>query len=406
MIGAFGDMLMSAIAGSLVGFTGDMLGMGMSNAANLQAIRETNAANAKNIAATNEANLEQVRLTNAANAEQANLAYQRSLPVNQVRDLMDAGMSKAGALTKLAGGGVYTPPALQAGTSQASTAQAPHFDYSGIAQAFERLGSIPANQIQLQYNREQLNALREDVRIKQAAEERARQKHEYDMWREQYGKDTAQLLDSVSSKISDALLQSGKDISEFKSFESLLRGLNMTDDKDIKRMPHLARTQIFDAVRDKFAENRAQEQRSDEHTAAEDAHRLSLLRESLARVDVKYYDKEKHERLLNLMREGEGLVQKNNLTFAELTAQNMENFVREAGINDEADAQALAAYAERLANDDEAMQQMYQYGLNHSVASNARRGLRQVLRDFGELLKSVRLSGGKYSVTKNVKVTR
>lgn len=249
------------------------------NAANLAGIRDTNKTNAANVAATNAANLEQVRLTNAANLEQANLAYQRSLPVNQVRDLMDAGMSKAGALNKLAGGGVYTPPALQAGTSQASTSQAaqsiaPHFDYSGIAQAAERVASIPANQVQLEYNKEQINALREDLRLKREAEKREQQKHEFDMWKEQYGKDTATILDSASSRVADVLLQSGKEIGDFKSFEDLIRGLNLQDDQDIKRMPHLARVQLEDSIRSKFSELRSQRDQEIEERAAEIRNRI------------------------------------------------------------------------------------------------------------------------------------
>lgn len=389
MLSVFGDMLGAAIAGQLTGFAGDMLGIGMTNDANLQAVRETNQANTANVKATNEANLEQVRLTNAANAEQANLAYQRSLPVNQVRDLMDAGMSKAGALTKLAGGGVYTPPALQAGTSQVATEQTPHFDYSGIAKAAERIANIPANAVQLEYNKEQLNALRNELQMKRDAESRAQQKHEYDMWKEKYGKEAATILDAVSSRVSDLLLQSGKEISDFKSFESLIRGLNLQDDKDIKRLPHIARTQLYESVSQKFADERARQQQDNQNRASYDAHQLSILERALKNVDLKYYDKEKHEQLLNLMRVGQGLIEENNIKFQDRTAKEMENYVRESGIENEAQARALAEYVRKLEQEDELDIQnrrttanKYTFGVHNQF--------RVVLRDLGELLMKVK----------------
>lgn len=379
-----------SILGNLL-TAGAMIGTSaMQNDANANAVASTNAANLEQTKLTNEANLEQVRLTNAANAEQANLAYQRSLPVNQVRDLMDAGMSKAGALNKLAGGGVYTPPALQAGTSQASTAQAPSYDYSGIAQAFERLGSIPAATMQMQMQKEQLNALRDEMRMKREQAQREQQKHDYDMWREQYGKDAAIVLDAASSKVSDALLHSGKDISDYKSFESMLRDLNLQDDKDIKRMPHLARTQLEDSVRSKFAESRAQQQQNNANVAAYDAHLLSLAEQALKKIDVKYYEKEKHEQLLNLLRVGQGLIEDNYIKFNERTAKEMENFVREAGINDEREARALSEYVNKLSQEDELDIQTKRAVANRNTFG-VHNQFRVVLRDLGELLMKVKL---------------
>lgn len=323
-----------AILGNLLTAGATLGATAMTNEANAKAVEASNAANAANVKETNEANLEQVRLTNAANAEQANLAYQRSLPVNQVRDLMDAGMSKAGALNKLAGGGVYTPPALQAGTSQPATAQTPHFDYSGIAQAAERIANIPANAVQLEYNKEQINALREDLRIKREQEKRAVQLHQYNLWKEQYGKDTATILDAVSSRVSDALLQSGKEISDFKTFESLIRGLNLQDDKDIKRLPHIARTQLYDSVSQKFADVRARQQQ-------EDTHDLALLEKQLKKINIS----EEQQSLIYKL----GILA-NNLELSKLNvdASNYEKILRDAGFENKKEAAAAIAAAENL----------------------------------------------------------
>lgn len=84
----------------------------------------------------NETNLQMVRMQNQAAAQESEKAYQRSRASSQVADMMSAGMSKAGALNAINGGGSYTPAPVNAGQ-----VQAPQMDlsnaFSGILQTAE-----------------------------------------------------------------------------------------------------------------------------------------------------------------------------------------------------------------------------------------------------------------------------
>lgn len=84
----------------------------------------------------NETNLQMVRMQNQAAAQESEKAYQRSRASSQVADMMSAGMSKAGALNVINGGGSYTPAPVNAGQ-----VQAPQMDlsnaFSGILQTAE-----------------------------------------------------------------------------------------------------------------------------------------------------------------------------------------------------------------------------------------------------------------------------
>ena len=294
---------------------------------------------------TNRTNLQIARETNQANAEQANLAYMRSLPANQVSNLMAAGMSKPAAIASLSGGGTYSAPVMQAGH-----VDVPQLDMSA---ALERLQNMPSNVEQRKLIQAQRNDLEVSTRLKENQDKRAAELHEYEIWQRMYGKESTQKLDSATNTILNALLDSGKDASSFKSFEDMLRGLGLQNDKSVRNLPSVARSQVYSSVRDRFAESREQREQTNRDEASRDAHDLAELRKSIERVNVKYYEKEKHEQLLNLMRVGEGLIQDNNNKFEDWSAKEMENFVRAAGINDEAQARALGEYVNRLSNEDE-----------------------------------------------------
>ena len=90
------------------------------NKTNLEIARQTNEANMNMTAATNLANRHLVREQNAAAAEEAEKAYQRSKPTTQVGNMQAAGMSLAGAINSLNGGGSYSPAPVNVASDEAS----------------------------------------------------------------------------------------------------------------------------------------------------------------------------------------------------------------------------------------------------------------------------------------------
>lgn len=235
----------------------------------------------KNTKDTNESNLDIARETNAANVEQANLAYQRSLPTNQVRNLMDAGMSKGAALQSLAGGGSYSAPVLNG-----STAQPFQPDLSGMSSAFERLGNIPVNVEQQKMIQAQRLALQKDTEIKEHAEQRAREQHTFDMWQKQYGQKGALALDTASKLVHGKLLESGREIDSFNSYNDMIRTLGLQNEPIIRDLPHSARVQLQDSVRAMYEESRAQQSQDNQNRAAEDTHQESILEREKVREAI------------------------------------------------------------------------------------------------------------------------
>lgn len=230
--------------------------------------------NAESVKETNEANLQAVRETNASNVEQAELAYRRSLPTAQIRNLMDAGMSRPAALATLTGGGTYQAPVLQS-----AKADAPQMDLTGVSSAFERLGNIPSDVEQYNLVEQQRNSLAIDTQNKINEEKRRQDMHNFDLWQRQYGKDNATALDAARSKTVQAILDSGKEIKDFNSFEDMLRQLGLDRDALIRNMPSIARSQFEESVRNSFAEARAQQQQINanqeqynRNVAAKDSH--------------------------------------------------------------------------------------------------------------------------------------
>lgn len=229
-----------------------------------------NVANTKSVESTNDANLQAVRETNASNVEQANLAYQRSLPINQVKGLMDAGMSRAGALNKLTGGGTYTAPVLQS-----SHGDAPQMDFSGIASSIERLSGVPSNVEQHKMMKLQRDNLEQEMRLRDSEELRKQEQHTYDMWLKTYGKNATVMIDNLSSKIVSLAADKGINLDDIDSTDKLVKAFDLGNDATWRTMPAQARSQVLEGVRLQAAENRANESSSDAHRAAEDTHKLS-----------------------------------------------------------------------------------------------------------------------------------
>lgn len=265
-----------------------------------------NKTNTENVQQSNQENYKIAQMTNQSNVEQANLAYQRSLPLNQVNNLMAAGMSRQGALSSLTGGGSYTAPVMNG-----SQAQAPQVDYSSISSAMERLQNIPANVEQSQLIDQQRHSLAVDTQNKINADARAQEQHEFNMWKQGYDKNTALMLDSGSSKVANALMDSGKNIEDFKDFESMIRDLGLAGDKDIRNLTHVARQQLEDGVRSKFGSERARQQQENQNLASADQHKIDVqhlkdMREDYSNA-VKEHKTQDKERLV---REGVAELQK------------------------------------------------------------------------------------------------
>lgn len=121
-----------------------------SNVANVSQQRKNNAAQER-----------LVRIQNAAASRESSKAYEISTPVNQVREMQQAGMSKAGALNAINGGGSYNPAPVNV-----ASPQAPQVDLSNMFDGFIQVGE----------NAKQRKAA-EDLQAKQlAAAEQAQRK--------------------------------------------------------------------------------------------------------------------------------------------------------------------------------------------------------------------------------------
>lgn len=267
-----------------------------------------------NTASTNAANLQIARETNAANAEQAQLAYERSKPVNQVLQMEQAGMSKPAALNKLAGGGVYTAPTMQGATMEKQ-------DFSWLSNLGHSLSDMPANVQQRKLVNEQINDLKQQQELRAREEKRKQELHEFDVWQKQYGKDAATKLDAAQSLIMNKLLESGRELDSFRSYEDLVRSLGLQDAQELNHLPSIARNQLFDSVRDKFSEYREQHADVRADIESKDKHKISKetinkMREELkdfkraADARNEEYDTRKAEAKLRAMAAEQGIALK------------------------------------------------------------------------------------------------
>ena len=231
---------------------------------------------------TNAMNLKIARETNQSNVEQANLAYARSLPFNQVKNLTDAGMSRAAALQSLSGGGTYSAPTLSS-----ARMDAPQMNLQGVMSAIERLGDIPSNVTQQEINKQTLEGLRIENENKIAEEKRKQELHDFNIWKFKYDKNTAEMLDTASQKVLNALIDSGKSIQDFKDFEDMITKLGLNKDTDIRNLNYIARQDLESAVRTKFDAERARQSQENANEAARDKHQAALDAHVKALDDLK-----------------------------------------------------------------------------------------------------------------------
>lgn len=225
---ALGALIGSKLGASVIGAGMNAIGTSMTNRTNLQIARETN----------------------AANAEQADLAYRRSLPVNQVANLVAAGMSKAGALSSLTGGGSYTPASMTGPTMQRSP-------LNDLGAAFDKVSEIPANVMQQEMTDANLRHINQQMDFERNDEKRKQEMHDFDKWQKQYGQKTAQMIDSVSSYIYTKAANDNINLDNIDSVDKLVKLFNLSSNKDWLNMPKMARDQLLQQVRSQASENRA-----------------------------------------------------------------------------------------------------------------------------------------------------
>ena len=115
------DFGIGSALGSIAGTIGNIINTKQVNEANMKIARETN-----------EANRQMVEMQNQAAAAEADKAYQRSKASNQVSLMQSAGMSRAGAINALNGGGSYSPAPVNVSQDTAPTIQTT--DMSNLAQ--------------------------------------------------------------------------------------------------------------------------------------------------------------------------------------------------------------------------------------------------------------------------------
>lgn len=110
---------------------GQIFGSAISAGASYVNTKQVNETNKEIARETNAANRQMVQEQNRAAAAESEKAYQRSKPITQVSNMMQAGMSRAGAINALNGGGSYTPAPVN--VSQDSAPQMQTTDLSALA---------------------------------------------------------------------------------------------------------------------------------------------------------------------------------------------------------------------------------------------------------------------------------
>lgn len=131
-----------------------------------------NAFNVKQQQRANAHNREMVELQNAAAAQESEKAYQRSTPINQIGNMRAAGMSFAGAVNALNGGGSYQPAPVNSAQDTA-----PQVDLSGISNALQGFAQLKQ---QRELADKQLKAAKEQQQA-QFAENAKQREHDLEM---------------------------------------------------------------------------------------------------------------------------------------------------------------------------------------------------------------------------------
>lgn len=250
--------IIALILGIVTAFTGAAVGLSQSQE------------NARSVSETNETNLQAVRETNSANVEQAELAYRRSLPTAQVRNLMSAGMSRAGALSALTGGGSYTAPVLQS-----SHGDAPQMDLSAVMSSLDRLQGIPSNVEQSRLVDEQIKALSVDTQNKLNADQRANEKHELDIWNMKYGKELATRRDSFNSYLDNYASEHNIDWNTVTNKQELINAFGLRNNREWNSLPKSIQDEFANDAILRSRENIAKQQQNNANIAAMDSHDIN-----------------------------------------------------------------------------------------------------------------------------------
>lgn len=176
---------------------GQIVGSAVSAAANAANVAQINETNKQIAQETNEANRQMVEMQNKAAAAESEKAYQRSKATTQVSNMMQAGMSRAGAINALNGGGSYTPAPVN--TSQDSAPQMQTTDFGALA----NIGQAFAQRAQQKHE--------EKMQEKQLKLEREKLQFEKDKWNEEKPTRAASL---VSLGLNNDILKIEKEVSE------------------------------------------------------------------------------------------------------------------------------------------------------------------------------------------------
>lgn len=268
------------------------------NTANQKSVADTNESNMQMQRETNQTNVAIANATNQANAEQAEIAYQRSLPANQVANMVAAGMSKSAALQSLSGGGSYSAPVMQSIPSNSSQ----NIPFQKIANMLDTdalsdaLSGFASNTMQEELNRKNIESLNQEMEIRANQERRNQDLFDYQRWLNLYGKDSSLKLDAASNLVMNKLIDSGKDVSNFKSFESMIRELGLNNSKEIRELPYMARENLYSSIRERFTEYRAQREQENSNRASLDQHLLSELNRKDLKNRINDYNSEKNAR--------------------------------------------------------------------------------------------------------------
>lgn len=156
-----------------LGFLGNIFGSAISSAASVANTRQVNEMNYKIAQETNANNRLLVQMQNEAAKQEAELAYKRSSAPNQVSLMRAAGMSRAGAINALNGGGSYTPAPVN--TSQDSAPQMQAADLSALANIGQGLEAISQRKHEEKMQAKQLAAAKEQHQAQLESNERIAQ---------------------------------------------------------------------------------------------------------------------------------------------------------------------------------------------------------------------------------------
>lgn len=134
---------------------------------------------------TNQMNQQIAREANAAQAAESAKAFNNSKATTQVGLMRSAGMSKAGALNALSGGGVYTPAPVN--TAQM---QSPSSNVDGVVNALSSLGDGFGNFAQLKQAKElaqkELQARADELKEQQKNNKIERDYKELQLYKDKY----------------------------------------------------------------------------------------------------------------------------------------------------------------------------------------------------------------------------